>query len=236
MNSKKIYNKLQQRMPDFQNAKVYKLVNTVDDKIYVGSTCKTLEVRMSGHKSDAKRSPNSPVYVHLNKIGWDKVDIALIEKYPCNTKEELKYRERYYIELLKPELNTLRPIINEDERILEAIDYAKLYRQNNKELIKENLKKYYRNTKERDLEKRREYRQKNAEKIKEWHKKNYRDNAEKIKKRKQETRKTVNCICGGSYENVTNKKEKHLNTIKHNKYVKSNIHTLFWDKRNEILM
>ena len=54
MNSKKIYNKLQQRMPDFQNAKVYKLVNTVDDKIYVGSTCRSLAKRKQGHKKSLK--------------------------------------------------------------------------------------------------------------------------------------------------------------------------------------
>ena len=103
-------------MPNFQLGKVYKLVNTVDDNIYVGSTCRTLKERISGHKCDAKRNPNCPVYVHIKNIGWNNVNIVLIENYPCNSKKELKFRERYYIELLKSELNTIKPIESTDER------------------------------------------------------------------------------------------------------------------------
>ena len=137
MNSKKIYNKLQQRMPNFQLGKVYKLTNKIDDKIYVGSTCQTLKERLQGHKDDAKRYPNDTVYVHLNKIGWCNVNIVLLEDYPCDTKKELKFREKFYQESLKSELNTYSPILSEDERKQKNADRNRLYHQNNQEQIKE---------------------------------------------------------------------------------------------------
>jgi group I intron endonuclease len=86
-------------------AKIYKLVNNVDDKIYVGSTCLTLTKRKSCHKVSCLKCPNQPVYKHLNEIGFNNVDIVIIESFPCPSKDELHKRERYWIDLLKPELN-----------------------------------------------------------------------------------------------------------------------------------
>jgi len=37
-------------MPDFKQGKIYKIVDITSDKTYVGSTCQTLENRLSGHK------------------------------------------------------------------------------------------------------------------------------------------------------------------------------------------
>lgn len=91
-------------MNRYNNGKVYKLVNTVDDKIYVGSTCLSLAKRKSGHKNDAK-TRNSHVYSHLNSIGWDNVRIVLIESVTAETKDQLLMREQYYMDLLKPSLN-----------------------------------------------------------------------------------------------------------------------------------
>ena len=269
MNSKKIYNKLQQRMPDFQLGKVYKLTNEIDDKVYVGSTCQSLSRRLRGHKYDAKRSPNSPVYVHINKIGWDKVEIVLIENYPCNSEKELKFREKFYQELLKSELNTLSPILSEDERKQKDADRCRIYRQNNVEKLKEMNKKKYERNKGKILEEMKKYYQDNAEKIKQKNITYYHDNKEKSNERCKKYRldnkeslkaaskkyrldnrekliqlerikyqnNKVNCICGGSYNgSKPSMKDRHENTERHNKYVKSNIHTLFWDKRNEILM
>jgi predicted GIY-YIG superfamily endonuclease len=41
---------------NYENSKIYKLVNDVDDKIYVGSTATTLAKRLYGHKNSAKRN------------------------------------------------------------------------------------------------------------------------------------------------------------------------------------
>ena len=42
-------------MPNYANSKVYKLINSVDRKIYIGSTTVSLSMRLTGHKSEAKK-------------------------------------------------------------------------------------------------------------------------------------------------------------------------------------
>jgi len=42
-------------MSVFQKAKIYKIFNSVNPKVYVGSTTKDLWDRFLGHKSTAKR-------------------------------------------------------------------------------------------------------------------------------------------------------------------------------------
>ena len=41
-------------MVNYADGKIYKLVNNVDNKIYVGSTCNPLRLRKSGHKIKSK--------------------------------------------------------------------------------------------------------------------------------------------------------------------------------------
>ena len=96
-------------MVNYANGKVYRLVNNVDEKFYIGSTCNPLHKRKNRHKRDAVKSPTQPVYKHLNIIGWENVEIILIESFPCNSKAELEARERYWIELMKPALNKAIP-------------------------------------------------------------------------------------------------------------------------------
>ncbi len=91
-------------MNRYNEGKIYKLCNGVDDQIYVGSTCMPLAKRYYYHKKSA-RSRTSPVYNYLNEIGWDHVRVILIESYPCVNKMELEKRERYWIETLKSTLN-----------------------------------------------------------------------------------------------------------------------------------
>jgi hypothetical protein len=97
-------------MVNYGQAKIYKLVNDVDDKIYVGSTCNPLHKRKQAHKATAKKISNRTVYQHLNAIGWDNVRIVLIEALECKNKDEVRAREQHHIDLLKPELNTFSAI------------------------------------------------------------------------------------------------------------------------------
>jgi len=60
-------------MERYENGKIYKLVNNVDDSFYVGSTCLSLAKRMYSHRSHAKIK-TSPVYQHLKSVGMDNVD------------------------------------------------------------------------------------------------------------------------------------------------------------------
>ena len=87
-------------MPDYSNAKIYKLLNSVDADVYVGSTTTPLSHRMGKHRSDCKCNAikqKYKLYVHMTKIGVDNFYIELLENYPCSNKEELTAREGRFI-------------------------------------------------------------------------------------------------------------------------------------------
>lgn len=98
-------NKSDTKMPDYANGQIYRLVSNVDEKEYVGSTCSPLPKRFYSHKTAARRHLNQRVYAHFNTVGWENVQIILIENYPCDTKRELERRERRHIEERASALN-----------------------------------------------------------------------------------------------------------------------------------
>ena len=100
-------------MPNYNNGKIYKLVNSVDDEVYIGSTTQSLAVRKGGHKRLSVSRSTCRVYEHLNRIGWDNVRIILIENVFAFNKEQLVAREQHYIDLLKPSLNTRNAVYSD---------------------------------------------------------------------------------------------------------------------------
>lgn len=83
-------------MTNYQNSKIYKIVDNLTNAIYIGSTCKSLEQRLNQHIANNKsfKAGVYPNYVTVFKI-LDNNDykIELIENYPCATKQDLNIRE-----------------------------------------------------------------------------------------------------------------------------------------------
>jgi hypothetical protein len=79
----------------YDSSKIYKLVCN-DGYYYIGSTIQELNNRLNNHKKLSKTGVNK-AYNYINSIGWDNVEIELIEKYKCNSKQELNNREEYYL-------------------------------------------------------------------------------------------------------------------------------------------
>ena len=75
-------------MPNYKNGKIYKIVNDIDDFIYIGSTCLALIMWMIYHRKRAKNSNNANLYKHMVKIGIFCFKIILIRNVSCNNKEE----------------------------------------------------------------------------------------------------------------------------------------------------
>ena len=92
----------------YQNAKIYKIVNSIDNLIYVGSTITSLNKRFSVHKYDAKRYPNIKLYKHFSKHGIDHFKIVLIKLFPCSGRTALDIEEERYKIDLNAQLNTNR--------------------------------------------------------------------------------------------------------------------------------
>ncbi len=178
-------------MVNYQLGKIYKLISP-SGLIYIGSTCETLSNRLSGHKSSYKRYNENKTKKKITSFKLleediNNIDIVLIEKYPCNSKEELHSRERYYIDLIDC-VNTIKPlrttkeyhndnkeailikhkiwIENNKEHVAEYNkEYCKKWSEENKEYKSEMDKKWREENKEHKAKKDKEYYEKNKELI-----------------------------------------------------------------------
>lgn len=87
-------------MPNYRNAKIYKLISWQTDAVYYGSTTLDLNVRLSCHRTKFKRWINgkSDEYCSSFKVvKFTDCAIFLVEKYPCNTRDQLEIREEFWI-------------------------------------------------------------------------------------------------------------------------------------------
>ena len=84
------------RRIEYMNGKIYKIYNTINDKLYIGKTVSTLEDRFNQHIRDSKKDRNEkrPLYNAMNKYGIECFFIELIEECPL---EELSKKESYWI-------------------------------------------------------------------------------------------------------------------------------------------
>lgn len=76
---------------------IYKIINNVNQKIYIGKTNLTIEKRWKEHCKDFKRErcEKRPLYDAMNKYGVENFSIEMIEE--C-LPEEANEKERYWIE------------------------------------------------------------------------------------------------------------------------------------------
>ena len=180
---------------NYQEGKIYKIYNTINDDIYVGSTTMKLCERMRNHRGciNNQKTKDRPLYQAFREHGIDNFFIELIEKCPCNDKDELRKKEGEYIRYLKPSLNrriagrTTKEYYNEHKEHLS--EQHKQYYENNKEHISEQTKQYKENNKEHLSEQKKQYYENNKEHIHEQTKQ-YREN------NKEHIREQIKCECG----------------------------------------
>lgn len=83
---------------------IYKIVNNLDGKEYVGKTAKTIQERWKRHLADCKRG-KTKLYNAIKKYGMENFDIYVIEYTGPICRDQLNDREKYWIEILEPEYN-----------------------------------------------------------------------------------------------------------------------------------
>jgi hypothetical protein len=130
-------------MVNYSNGKIYKIESiTGEGPIYIGSTTKKyLCQRMDEHRKQYKswkvgKQNKTMSYEIFDTFGVENCQITLLETCPCETKDELTKRESHYIKSLqcinkKIEGRTRKEY--DDSRK----DQRKIYREENKEKIKE---------------------------------------------------------------------------------------------------
>ena len=181
-------------MVNYQQGKIYKIVCNTSGLVYIGSTCqKLLSQRLSEHVSNYKQYliQKKNYISSYEVIEYGNYEIILVENCPCNTRDELYMRERFYIENQEC-INMVNPIRFKEDNM----QYNKKYYQENQEKRKLQRKKYREENKEKEKiyyqkyhEKNKEirnlasmkYREENKEKIKLLYKKYYEENHEKEK-------------------------------------------------------
>ena len=189
-------------MPDYSKGKIYKIVCNTTGLKYIGSTCETkLCRRLAKHRGNyndwVKKNDYANYMTSFEILKNNDYEIILIKDYPCETKEQLLKKERYYIQKYKC-VNKNIPITTKEEKKEKKKEYAI----NNKEQIEEYKKNYY--VKNKELIK--EYREANKDVMKQY----YESNKERINK-------IYHCICGIEY--TYGHKSRHFKSKKHLNFV-----------------
>ena len=103
---------------NYNNSKIYKIVNNINNECYIGGTCEALNKKFRNYKrlynewlikTNNQNSVNSYNLFRLRttcnvvlydsmfkKYGLDNCKIVLLENYSCDTLLELKSRVKYY--------------------------------------------------------------------------------------------------------------------------------------------
>ena len=168
----------------YQKSKIYKIVSDSSDLVYYGSTYCKLTQRLAQHRNEYKKNLNNE---KSNKTAYKLLElgdakIVLVEKYPCNDKDELHQRERFYIENNDCVNKTIPGRTKEEYRAThkdKAKEYSKEWRDTNKDKKKEMDRIYKAKNKEKLKEQSKLYREKNKEKIRERDRLAYQKNKEK---------------------------------------------------------
>jgi hypothetical protein len=88
-------------MKDYSKGKIYKLVCNETGLVYYGhTTYEYLSQRLAKHIQHYKEwlEGKARFITAFEIIKNNNYEIILLESYPCNSIDELKARERYYIE------------------------------------------------------------------------------------------------------------------------------------------
>ena len=110
----------------YENAKKYCILNTLDDEVYVGSTCQTLTQRMTKHRYNTKSRPDAmKITQKMKEQGIEHFYMELLEEYPCNNKDELMKKEGEWINKIAT--------VNEKIMGRTKAEYAKQWREKNRE-------------------------------------------------------------------------------------------------------
>jgi group I intron endonuclease len=77
---------------------VYTITNIINNKVYVGATTKSPDIRFREHCKDARRFPHRPLYMDINRYGKENFKVAILEQ--CD-EEVLHTREQHWIQTLQ---------------------------------------------------------------------------------------------------------------------------------------
>jgi hypothetical protein len=144
---------------------VYRFQCRETGKFYIGSTTQPIKKRLKNHKSKAKEEhrKNTPLYSHVNSVGWNNIDIIVVAEREFDSKPHLLQFEKD--EILKHSTNVMclnhnRPIRTPQEKKEDDKEYGKQRRTEKREAENERVRQWrlanpekYAEQKKRSIEK-----------------------------------------------------------------------------------
>ena len=210
----------------YENNIIYKIQHeTIDELIYVGSTCDFVK-RKCRHKNTCNNETRSGYNFKLYQMirengGWDSFTMTMVSKYPCEDYLEARQEEERIRRELNANMNSQRCFVTEEDIKV----YKKAYREEHKKEISIRDKKYYEEHTEKIKEYRRKYCDEHNERIKEYMQVYNEEHSEKIKENKkkyyqehsEKLKEKVECECGCVI--TTNSITRHKQTDKHKRLI-----------------
>ena len=166
-------------MTDYSKGQIYKVVDNGLNMCYIGSTTQKLCKRMAQHRADFKKKMNdssyrnTSIFTIFQKYGVENCKVELIEKYPCERKEELMAREGYFIKEMECVNKHIMSRTNKEyyqDNKEYIIERNTAYQKQNHEHTKEKKRQNYQNKREYYLEEAKIYRDNHKEERKEYDK------------------------------------------------------------------
>lgn len=159
---------------DYSKGKIYKLECLNTGKVYVGHTTKQyLSQRLTRHKEHFNQwvKGKAEYYTALDIIAEGNYQITLLESYPCKSEDELKSRERYWIEITDGRINKNIPTRTHTEyyQVNHDVQAEKMrqYREHNRDALSAYYKQYYQDNRSKVKDKNNSYRAKNLDLLRE---------------------------------------------------------------------
>ena len=181
---------------DYSKGKIYKIISSQTESVYVGSTCQNLiSQRLATHVQGYKRFLNGKYGCNssFEIIKLEDYKCVLIEEFPCNSSDQLRSREQFWIEhfgelcvnnqraFRTPEEKIRQNKLWEENNMEKRLEQHKINYQNNKEKRDEQRKLYEQNKKIKIAERKKIFRQEDKEKLAE----KYENNKDKINQRRR---------------------------------------------------
>ena len=185
---------------------IYKItINDRPEFIYVGHTRNFIN-RKHYHKFSCNKNIERLLYKTINENGgWENCNMVIIDNL-TGSLTDARIRENYWYDLLKANMNAVKPFTTYEERKKQM----KEYRENNHEVILEKKKEYYYANQQKDNARSKEYRETHQEEMKEYKKEWHEKNKERIHQKNNEK---IKCDCGHGYTRAN--KAQHFKTKRH---------------------
>ena len=81
----------------YQHGKIYKIVNSEDEKTYIGCTCLPLVERFAIHRKKCGTG-KMKIHQHMKKLGRDNFSIHLVKEVPTYSRWHLE-KEEYAVQM-----------------------------------------------------------------------------------------------------------------------------------------